>query len=89
MKTILKTVMAAGIALGLAMSAVGTAEATKCQVLGGKGTAALPELATDQARWQLDDAAKAFGGKAASKEKTSCSTQLVVSEGTVKQRYCK
>lgn len=89
MKTILKTAMAAGIAFGFAMSAIGAAEAKSCKVLGGAGTAVLPELATDQARWQLDDAAKAYGGKAAGKEKVSCKTELVISECTVKQRYCK
>lgn len=89
MKTMLKTAMAAGLALAFAGSFVGTAEAKKCAMLGGKGTGALPEIAKDQALWQLSDAAKAYGGKAAGKTKMSCGYQLVVSECTATQRYCK
>ena len=89
MKTILKTAMAAGLALAFVGSFVGTAEAKKCAMLGGTGTGALKEIATDQALWQLSDAAKSYGGKVAGKAKVSCKYQLVLSECTAKQRYCK
>lgn len=89
MKTMLKSAMAASLALTFVGAFVGTAEAKKCSLLGGKGTGALPEIAKDQALWQLSDAAKAYGGKAAGKAKVSCGYQLVVSECTVTQRYCK
>ncbi len=91
LKTILKTVMAAGLAFGLAVSFAGDADAKRksCAMLGGQGTGILPEVAKDQALWQLEDAAKAYGGKVAGAAKTSCTTQLIVSECTVKQRYCK
>ena len=91
MKTILKTAMAFGLAIGLAATFTDSAEAKRksCAMLGGQGSGALPEIAKDQALWQLSDAAKSYGGKAAGKAKVSCGYQLVVSECTVKQRYCK
>ncbi len=90
MKTILKSALAAGLAFGLASAVVGPADAKgKCAVLGGQGTAVLPDLAKDQALWQLADSAKAHGGKVAGKAKVTCTTQFVVSECTAKQRYCK
>ncbi len=91
MKTIVKTAMALSLAIGLAATFTDSAEAKRksCAMLGGKGTGALAEIAKDQALWQLEDAAKAYGGKAAGKAKVTCGYQLVVSECSVKQRYCK
>ena len=91
MKTILKTAMALGLAIGLTATFTESAEAKRksCALLGGQGSGALPEIAKDQALWQLADAAKAYGGKVAGKAKISCGYQFVVSECTAKQRYCK
>jgi len=90
MRIVLKTAIAAGLALGLAAAFAADADARKgCAVLAGQGTGVLPDVAKDQALWQLEDTAKSYGGKAAGKVATSCKTQLVVSECTVKQRYCK
>ena len=90
MNKIVKTTLAAGFAFGLAMSFVGDAEAKRksCAMLGGHGTGVLQEVAKDQALWQLDDAAKAYGGKVAGKAKVACTGQIVA-ECTAKQRYCK
>lgn len=91
MNTIMKSMLAVGLALGFGLSIAGNAEAAKrksCAVLGGQGTGVLQEGAKDQALWQLDDAAKAYGGKVAGKAKVAC-TGTLVAECTAKQRYCK
>jgi hypothetical protein len=91
MKMTTKLAIAAGLAVGatLALATDADAKRKSCTVLGGKGTGITNIVATDQALWQLEDAAKAYGGKVAGKAKTSCAYQVVVSECTVTQRYCK
>ena len=91
MTTLLKTALAAGLAFGLAMTVTDSAEAKRksCAVLAGSGTGVLPDVAKDQALWQLSDAAKTYGGKVAGKANVTCKYQLVVSECVAKQRYCK
>lgn len=91
MKTVIKTALAAGLAIGMAATFADTAEAKRrsCAVLGGQGTGVLLEVAKDQALWQLEDVAKGYSGKVAGKVKFSCATQLVITECTAKQRYCK
>jgi hypothetical protein len=78
MKSMFKTTLAAGMAvgltLGLSMTLSGTAEAKRksCAMLGGTGTGVLPDVAKDQALWQLSDAAKSYGGKIAPTSVSGC-----------------
>jgi hypothetical protein len=78
-----------GLAGALAVAAVPTAAAAKCQTIGAGATAMTVEDAKANATQGLKDLLASTGMKPRGKVSLTCSTTLIVSDCNARQRACK